>query len=580
MPKTVGVPGCCHLTRRQVLRWGALVAATPLLTLLEDPERAYALPRAATAVPMNLELVTLTETSVVITWYTGQLGSSDEFGRLAPMPAGGEVLLGTSPTNLRQVWAERSPTPYHYAEIHGLEPGQTYFYVVSSNGVPAAPATFGLGNPVGTGTLSGTIGGPFAFTTPQPPPGRFLFSIALANDVHMGETTAGLVTTQMGVQVPPGFRQVPGEPPYPEVMAEAMVADARARGASRLIVAGDITSEAAPDDQTRARQILDAFGTYGSDYLVTRGNHDRSHSGDTYAGCRVDTRGAGLHDCFHDQWFPGNEPTWFRRDVEGLRILGLDTYDKVGNGGDNGALSPAQLSWFEHELTAEPDRPTIVFGHHPLSVTESVVNVEPLVFDLDPRQALTITDAYGKAPGVFLHHAGHSHRNYAATQANAPHTFFQEVCATKEYPGGFTLLRVHSGGYALNFYKTRSNLAREWSERTRQEDFGGVPYYVFGSVADRNSVHAADLSGITPPTGAQHGGAPAGPAGPAHVGAPAGPAGRAASGSGSGSTVEVGADGARALAFTGLPDVALPAAALVAGAGAALALRRSRDPQD
>ena len=31
----------------------------------------------------------------------------------------------------------------------------------------------------------------------------------------------------------------------------------------------------------------------------------------------------------------------------------------------------------------------------------------------------------------------------------------QEVGAVKEYPGGFTLLRIHSGGYALNFYKTR-----------------------------------------------------------------------------------------------------------------------------
>ena len=28
---------------------------------------------------------------------------------------------------------------------------------------------------------------------PHPPPGRFLFSIALCNDLHMGETQAGLV---------------------------------------------------------------------------------------------------------------------------------------------------------------------------------------------------------------------------------------------------------------------------------------------------------------------------------------------------------------------------------------------------
>jgi hypothetical protein len=53
----------------------------------------------------------------------------------------------------------------------------------------------------------------------------------------------------------------------------------------------------------------------------------------------------------------------------------------------------------------------------------------------------------------------------------------------------------------MNFYKTRSDLAREWSERTRQEDFGAVPYYVLGTIGDRNSVHARDLSGLRPVRG-------------------------------------------------------------------------------
>jgi hypothetical protein len=75
---------------------------------------------------------------------------------------------------------------------------------------------------------------------------------------------------------------------------------------------------------------------------------------------------------------------------------------------------------------------------------------------------------------------------------------FQEVAATKEYPGGFSLLRVHEGGYALNFYKTRSDLAREWSERTRGEDFGvgAGALYQSGTIADRNYVVHRDLSGL------------------------------------------------------------------------------------
>jgi len=73
----------------------------------------------------------------------------------------------------------------------------------------------------------------------------------------------------------------------------------------------------------------------------------------------------------------------------------------------------------------------------------------------------------------------------------------QESAAGKEYPGGFSLLRLYTGGFALNFYKTRSRLARTWSERSRQEIFGLWPQFALGSsVSDRNTMVARDLSGL------------------------------------------------------------------------------------
>ena len=70
--------------------------------------------------------------------------------------------------------------------------------------------------------------------------------------------------------------------------------------------------------------------------------------------------------------------------------------------------------------------------------------------------------------------------------------------AVKEYPGGFTLLRVHTGGYALNFYKTRSAEARAWSERSRQELSGQWPQLSLGNrPTDRNTTVTRDLSGLT-----------------------------------------------------------------------------------
>jgi hypothetical protein len=520
------VPSCCHLSRRQLLQWAGVVAASPLLAALDDPERAYGLTRAATLTPpvaINLELVTLTETSAIVTWFTGDPTRPDSMGRLAPVPADTEVLMGTSPANLRQAYHDATPTPYHYAELTGLQPGQTYFWVARSGGVPAVPAASAYGSPVGTSAPGAGVSGPFVFTTPQPPPGKFLFAIALCNDIHMGETVAGLLTTQGGVGIPPGITQVPGEPPYTEVMGSALAPEAHARGANLLLAAGDVSSEAGAADVGHAKAHLDAFGPHGASYLVARGNHDRPHTGPASDLCRPVAGAAGYHDCFGDVFFPTGQ-TWFSHEAYGLRLVGLDTYDKIGNGGDNGVMSDAQFAFVRDELGKDKDRPTLVFGHHPVSLESDATTVgKPLGFDLDPSQAMQLEQLYAATPGVFLHHSGHTHRNKRTESTTAKGVLFQEVAAVKEYPGGFHLLRIFTGGYALNFYKFRPPLAQEWSERSRPEYGGLSPFYVLGNAADRNAVVVRDLSGLEaaqPNAGVSSARPTATPAAPATGGSP------------------------------------------------------------
>jgi Icc protein len=140
-----------------------------------------------------------------------------------------------------------------------------------------------------------------------------------------------------------------------------------------------------------------------------------------------------------------------------------------------------------------------VFGHHPLVVQESAFSVKPSN-SLDGAQAASVLEAYARTPGVFLHHAGHTHRNHRTVSPTAPGVTLQEVAAAKEYPGGFSILRLHSEGFALNFYKSRSDQAREWSERSRQEIMGTWPQFALGNnVTDRNTVAKADLSGLHGP---------------------------------------------------------------------------------
>lgn len=451
---------------------------------------------ASGVTPVDLELVTLTEDEAIVTWHTGLAGSRDDLGRLEPAPADAEVRWGTDPSRLdRTASSDRTDTPYHRVRLTGLEPGRTYHYEARSAGALATPTPFTLiaGNSVGTGPDPATDTGPFAFTTPQPPPGRFLFSIVLCNDMHVGETAAGRSGDIPGLE---GVSQEPGHPPYPEVMMRSLVDDAARLGASFLLAAGDITAEAEPVDLRTAREMLDRFGDRHTDWFLTRGNHDRAHEGEAYAACRVG-RWQG-NDCFVDQFFPDDEATWLATELHGLRVLGLDTYDKAGDGGDAGGMSPDQVEWLRETLAAAPDQPTVVFGHHPLVVEDSPYPVTG-GSTLDPDQAATLVELYGANPGVFLHHAGHTHRNKRTDLPGAPGVVHQEVAAVKEYPGGFTLLRVHEGGYALNFHKASSDEARAWSERSRTQIGGSWPQFALGSrVADRNAVVARDLSGLRP----------------------------------------------------------------------------------
>jgi hypothetical protein len=81
--------------------------------------------------------------------------------------------------------------------------------------------------------------------------------------------------------------------------------------------------------------------------------------------------------------------------------------------------------------------------------------------------------------------------------ALAPRVTLQEIAAGKDYPGGFSLLRLYTGGYELNLYRTRSELARRWSERGRQQILGRSPQFALASsVSDRNLVVARDPCGL------------------------------------------------------------------------------------
>lgn len=512
---------CEPLSRRQFIRYAGLVAATPLVF---RPVRAFG-QTAAMAVPINLELVTVTDTTAILTWFTCDPTSLDSYGRPTPLPADTIVEIGTSPLSLQRVVERNDETPYHYVELDGLEPGRPYFYRCISNGIPAVP-TQGFPEPPATG----------AFTTLIPPDGRLLFTMAWANDLHIGELTSGLAYGEL----PPGYQSLPGEEPYPEVMAFAATAESRARGAQALLLAGDLTSNGTPERFARARQIFDTFGAYQTDYWVARGNHDRAHAGAEYAEC-TPSAVPTYNDCMLDAFPFAEDLTAYAFDKAGIRFCALDTVD-VTTG--TGSLPMAQAEWLDAELEEHSTKPTFIFGHHPISEEGRATSIGAPGFSLSQQDAQRVEEVIAARPNVVGVYSGHTHRNKRTRSLIAPNVPFIELGATKEYPGGYGLVRVYEGGYMVNFYKTKGDAARVWSERSRGEYLGLYPYYTLGAFADRNFTVAADFSDA------------------------AGGSGSGADGSASGSDAERGAD---------LPATGSDAAVGLAGAAAlagGLAARR------
>ncbi|MCW2673086.1 MAG: hypothetical protein JWP14_1675 [Frankiales bacterium] len=481
------------LSRRQLFRYAALVGATfPLAGAFELADATG----VGVALPINLELVTVTDTEAVITWFTGDPSQPDQFGRPLPVAAPGRVLIGTSPDvrTWKEVGVHRA-TAYHYVEVRGLKPGVTYYWRAESNGLTAVPTVVSRTDP-----LNGSA--PPAFTTLVPPPGREIGRVAWLNDLHYGEQVAGLALSSSSLPrggLPPGFPVDPAHP-YWRFMGKGAVQEARARGCTLLLANGDLSNEAEPAALAEVRSALDAFGTLGgtelvrpggkSHYFVTRGNHDRWHAGPPYTHCSP--KPGGLHDCFDDGFRAGfvkgtqHFSVAFGDEKARYRFVGLDSND----GSTTGVLRQSELDFLEAEL--QRGDLTIPLFHHPASATASLSGQPPVVDGLDRKDATKFRQLLGSHTNVAGVYAGHTHRNNYSTNSETGTVPYFEGGAVKEYPGGYTVVRLFEGGFMANFWKTSTPEARAWSERSRGEYLGLAPTYQLGSLKDRNWVHAVN----------------------------------------------------------------------------------------
>lgn len=123
--------------------------------------------------------------------------------------------------------------------------------------------------------------------------------------------------------------------------------NARTRQPDMVLVTGDLANKGLAAEYEAARDILADLET---PYYVIPGNHDD----------RETLRGA-----FHDHTYMTSSDAFIQYTIDHLplRLIGLDT---VIPGSDEGMLCQERLDWLDDTLAGDPERPTLVFMHHPL----------------------------------------------------------------------------------------------------------------------------------------------------------------------------------------------------------------------
>lgn len=154
-----------------------------------------------------------------------------------------------------------------------------------------------------------------------------------------------------------------------------------------VVASGDLVNAGMQEEYTLLRDLIAPLSM--PVYLMP-GNHDDA---------------ATLRASFSDHgYFPENGKLHYTLGMNGLRLVMLDT---VVAGEDGGALGSQQLAWLEKLLVSEPERPCVVFMHHPPFATGMSYMDE---IALNTADAERLGEIVARHSGIRRVSCGHVHR--------------------------------------------------------------------------------------------------------------------------------------------------------------------------
>ncbi|MGP6158899.1 MAG: phosphodiesterase [Vulcanimicrobiaceae bacterium] len=205
-----------------------------------------------------------------------------------------------------------------------------------------------------------------------------------------------------------------------------------------VLATGDLVDAGKPKEYKRLRKILEELK---SPLYVVPGNHDRHEA---------------FREAFADHRYLPAGAAQYVIDAYPVRLIGLDTTRPGETGGE---LDEQRLGWLDERLAEAPDRPTLVFMHHPPFKTG--------IRQLDAaglRGAEQLGALVERNPQIERIACGHIHRAmqvrwHGTVVCTAPSTAHQFVLELRERrPLGFVL---EPPGFLLHIWEEGSMVTHE-----------------------------------------------------------------------------------------------------------------------
>jgi 3',5'-cyclic AMP phosphodiesterase CpdA len=186
-----------------------------------------------------------------------------------------------------------------------------------------------------------------------------------------------------------------GKDPIPRVEAVIDAVRSLPNAPDAVLVSGDLTDHGTAEEYEVVRAML---GRLELPLCVLPGNHDDR----------------GRIRAAFDLPGEGEEPIRHSIDIGELRLVLLDSNVP---GRDPGAYDAERLAWLDAELTAEPERPTLLAVHH-TPLTTGIPEWDAI--NLDPSDREALGGVVARHPQLRAIVGGHLHRVAASSLGGCP----------------------------------------------------------------------------------------------------------------------------------------------------------------